>query len=175
MVTATTSHLIKVYESLQWSNKKWSSFSNPIQDFVWSRPSGKFLLIAPSDEPCLYALAFLDTALANDVGGTKSIMKALDLSEQLSEDGTVVGGRVKSIVWDKNGKRLAISFKDNPESVLLFRTSEKPTVEFQQISILQSYTGSRPLLMEFHDKFKHGSLLTICWSDGNCQHVPMVY
>lgn len=175
LVSATTSHFIRVYESIQWSSNKWSAFNNYVQDFVWSRPSGKFLLIAPSDEPCLYVLPFLDTAMANDVGGTKSIMKALDLSEQLGEDGNMVGGRVKSLVWDKNGKRLAISFKDNPDSVLLFKTSERPTVEFQQIGVVQNYTGSTPLLMEFHDKFKDGSLLTICWSDGNCQHVPMIY
>lgn len=175
LVTATTSTFFRVFEPFKWTCRKWPSQGSVIQDMVWSKPSGRMLLIANKEEACLYALPFLDTPQAGDVGGNKSIMKALDLSATRNELGGFVGGRVQSFAWDKNGKRLAISFKDNPESILLYRTTEKPTVEFHQIGILQSENSSTPLLMEFHDKFKDGSLLTICWSDGNCQHVPLKY
>lgn len=175
LATATTSSLIRVYESIKWSHNKWSLQGNFVQDMVWSKPQGRMLLIANKTEPFLYALPFFDSPQAGDVGGNKSLMKALDLSATRTETGDIVGGIVQSLAWDKNGKRLAISFKDNPESILLYRTVEKPTVEFHQLGVIQSENSSSPLLMEFHDKYKSGSLLTICWSDGVCQHIPMIY
>lgn len=175
LVTATTSTFFRVFEPFNWTCQKWPSQGSLVQDMVWSKPSGRMLLIANKDEACVYALPFLDDPQASDVGGNKSIMKAFEVPATRNELGGFVGGRVQSFAWDKNGKRLAISFKDNPESILLYRTSERPTVEFHQIGILQSENSSTPLLMEFHDKFKDGSLLTICWSDGNCQHVPLKY
>lgn len=175
LATVTTSNVIRVFEPYSWSHNKWSLQSNPIQDIVWSYPHGRMLLIANKIEPFLYALPFLDNPQAGDVGGNKSVMRALDLTATGTESGELVGGIVHSLVWDKDGKRLAISFKDNSESILLYRTVERPTVEFHQLGVIQSETGGYPLLMQFHDKFKGGSLLTVCWSDGNCQHIPMYY
>lgn len=173
LASATTSSLVRVFEPYGWSCNKWPIPGGIIQDIAWSRPSGRMLLIANKNEPCLYALPFFDSPQANDVGGNKSIMKALDLTATRSEFGDLVGGRVQSIAWDRDGKRLAISFKDNPQSILLYKTIEKPTLEFQQLGMIQSDNGSLPLLLDFHDKFENGSLLTICWSDGNCQHIPL--
>lgn len=175
LASANTSLSLRVFEPFKWTCNKWPIQGGIIQDMVWSKPSGHMLLIANKNEPYLYSLPFLDTPQANDVGGNKSIMRALDLSATRNEFGGMVGGRVQSLAWDKNGKRLAISFKDNPESILLYKTAERPTVEFQQLGMIQSDNGSLPLLLDFHDKFENGSLLTICWSDGNCQHIPLSY
>lgn len=175
LVTATTSSFFRVFEPYQWTCNKWTIQSSVVQDMVWSKPMGRMLLIANKTESCLYALPFLDNSQPKDVGGNKSLMKALDLAATRSEFGDLVGSRVQSLAWDKNGKRLAISFKDNPESILLYRTVEKPTVEFHQLGVIKSDNKSIPLLMDFHDKFKNGALLTICWSDGNCQHLPLCY
>lgn len=174
LAVATTSSFIRVHELFAWTSRRWLT-QDIAQDLVWSKPSGRILLIANKTEPYLYALPFLDEPQANDVGGNRSITKALDLTATRGELGTLVGGCVQSLAWDREGKRLAISFRDNPESILLYRTVEKPTVEFHQLGIIQSDNGSLPLLMDFHDKFKNGSLLTICWSDGNCQHIPLTY
>ena len=175
LATATTSSFIRVYEPFSWSSNMWSMKDTLIQDMVWSKPHGRMLLIANKTNPILYALPFLDYPQAGDVGGNKSLMKALDLSATSTELGDLVGGVIQSLAWDKNGKRLAISFKENPDSILLYRTVERPTIEFHQLGVIQSENNSSPLLMEFHDKFKNGALLTICWSDGNCQHIPMSY
>lgn len=175
LAVATTSSSVRVYEPFKWTYNRWSLQGNLIQDLVWSKPHGRILLIANKSEPLLYALPFLDSPQAGDVGGNKSLMKALDLSATRTETGEMVGGTVQSLAWDKNGKRLAISFKENPESILLYKTIERPTVEFDQLGLIQSDTRSTPLLMSFHDNFKNGSLLTICWSDGSCQHIPMLY
>lgn len=174
LASSTTSSYIRVFERFRWSSREWAS-KGLIQDLAWSKPSGRMLLIAIKDEPCLYTLPFLDDAQANDVGGNKSLMKAVDLSETTSEYGTSIGGRVQAMAWDKNGKRLAVSFKDNPESVILFKTVERPTFEFHQVGVIESDNGSSALLLDFHDKYKDGSLLTICWSDGQCQHLPLMY
>lgn len=174
LAVGTTASSIRVFEPFNWSNSKWNT-TGVISDLAWSGPSGRMLLVATKNSPCLYALPFLDNPQANDVGGNKSLMKVLDLQPTNSELGSEVGGVVQSLAWDKRGTRLAISFRDNSESILLFRTVEKPTVEFHQLGVIQSDNGSSPLIMEFHDKFKNGSLLTICWSDGNCQHIPLSY
>lgn len=175
LATAITSSFVRVFEPFSWSCNKWSLQGGIIQDMIWSKPLGRMLLMANKNEPYLYALPFLDSPQANDVGGNKSIMRALDLTATKSEFGDMVGGRIQSTAWDKDGRRLAISFKDNPQYILLYRTVEKPTVEFQQLGMIQSDNGSLPLLLDFHDKFENGSLLTICWSDGNCQHIPLSY
>lgn len=175
MAASTTSSFVRVFECFRLSCRDWQTRGGLIQDLAWSKPSGRMLLLATKGEPCLYTLPFLDHAQANDVGGNNSMMKALDLTEIRSEIGLSVGGCVQSLAWDKSGKRLAISFKDNPESVLIYRTVEKPTFEFHQMGVIQSENGSSALLIDFHDKFKDGSLLTICWSDGQCQHVPLTH
>jgi hypothetical protein len=174
LAAATTSFLVRVFEPSKWSSNSWS-LEDLVQDFVWSKPHGRILLIAKKSEPILYALPFLDDPQAGDVGGNKSLVKALDLSATVSESGDMVGGLIQSLAWDKNGKRLAISFKENPESILLYKTVERPTVEFHQLGLIQNENRSLPLLLNFHDNFKNGSLLTVCWSDGTCQHIPMFY
>lgn len=173
LASATTSLFIRVFEPFKWSCKKWAIPGSVVQDIVWSRPEGRMLLVANKSEPIIYALPFLDSPKAKDVGGNKSMMKALDLTPTTTELGDVVGGRVQSFAWDKNGKRLAISFKDNPETILLYRTIERPTLEFHQMGVIKSDNSSFPLLMDFHDKFRNGSMLTICWSDGSVQHIPL--
>lgn len=173
IVMSTTSSSFRVFENFAWSCKRWHLKGCQAQDVAWSKPSGRMLLVANKEDACLYTLPFLDAARANDVGGNKSLMKALDLSEITSDSGQIVGGRVQSMVWDKTGTRLAISFKENPDCVLLYRTVEKPTFEFHQMGVIQSENGSSVSLMNFHDKFKDGPLLTVCWSDGQCQHIPL--
>lgn len=175
LATATTSSLIRVFEPSRWSSSSWSLKGDLVQDFAWSRPHGRILLVANKTEPVLYAVPFLDEPQPGDAGGNKSFMRALDLTATRSESGDLVGGSVQALAWDKSGKRLAISFKENPESILLYRTVERPTVEFHQLGLIQNDNRSLPLMLNFHDHFKNGSLLTVCWSDGTCQHIPMLY
>lgn len=174
LAVSTTSSFMRVFEPFSWTCKNWQT-QDTIQDFIWSKPMGRILLVANKTEPYLYALPFLDNPTSKDVGGNRLLAKALDLTATVGELGDLIGGRIQSLAWDAEGKRLAISFKDNPQSILLYRTVERPTIEFHQLGIIQSENGSYPLLMEFHEKFKNGSLLTICWSDGHCQHVPLNY
>lgn len=171
LAASTTSVNFKVFETFKWTCNKWTLSQDIIQDMVWSGPQGRMLLIAYRNQPVLYALPFLDDSQPGDVGGNQSLTRALDLTATTSESGDTVGGCVQAFAWDKQGRRLAISFKDNPESILLYKTVERPTLEFHQLGVLKSDNSSHPLLMSFHDKFKDGSLLTICWSDGTCQHM----
>lgn len=174
LASTTTSCSFRVFEPFSWSSKCWKIEGHLIQDMAWSRPNGRMLLLASRNEPCVYALPFLDQPEANDVGGNKSLMRVLNLQPTRSEMGTI-GGFVQSLAWDKNGQRLAISFKDNTDSVLLYRTLERQTVEFQQLGIIKSKSNSSAQLIQFHDNFKDGSLLTVCWSDGSCQHITFNY
>lgn len=174
LVVGTTSNYFRAFEPFGWSSSTWKT-TGLVKDMAWSKPEGRILLLATKESKCLYGLPFFDNPTAGDVGGNKSIVNVLDFTERQAESGNLVGGRVQAMIWDKSGKRLAVSFRDNSDSIMLFKTQEKPTVEFTQIGLIQSDNGSIPLIMEFHDKFKNGSLLTICWSDGNCQHIPLTY
>lgn len=112
LFSSTTSSFIRIYENEAWSYGKWSKeFDELSQVAVWSKPTGRYLLVAQRNYTIIYAIAFFDPIQANDVGGTVNCMKALDVSERVLENGTKVGGRVHDMVWDQNSERLAISFK----------------------------------------------------------------
>lgn len=177
LLTLTTSNYIKIFESIAWSNKKWSIDSrSPIQCACWSQPDGTFLLIANKKDPIVYALAFYDKATANDVGGyVKECQEVLNVSETILPNGVKVGGRIHDMIWDSNGQRLVISFKDNPEYLALYKTWSKSLLELTPIGFIHGSKGEKPTLIAFHDYYKHGSLLTVCWSSGTISYIPLQY
>jgi aladin len=99
----------------------------------------------------------------------------LDVSEYELPNGQMVGGAVHDMVWDQNSQRLVISFRDNPEFLAVFRTNTRSILEIEPLGLIHGLPGEKPLLMDFHDSFKKGSLLTICWSSGFLSHIPFQY
>ncbi|XP_015789684.1 aladin [Tetranychus urticae] len=177
LLTLTTSNYVSIFESIAWSCKKWSLENRtPIQCACWSQPEGTFLLFANKKEPIVYALAFYDQATANDVGGyVKHCQEVLNVSETILPNGIKVGGRIHDMVWDSNGQRLVISFVDNPEYLAVYRTWSKSLLELSPIGFIHGLSGEKPILISFHDYFKHGSLLTVCWSSGIVSNIPLYY
>ena len=66
-------------------------------------------------------------------------------------------------------------FADNPEYIAVYKTSTKSVLEFSAIGFIHGLKGEKPFLIFFHDYFKHGSLLTICWSSEVISYIPLQY
>lgn len=177
LLTLPTANCIRVYEKNAWSSRTWGSrmMSDLCQCAVWSRPLGHYLLVASRKDPSIYAVAFYDQPLAGEVGGESTFMKVLDLSEYELPNGQMVGGEIHDMVWDKNSERLVIAFEENSEYLAVFRTSVRSILEIEPLGYIHGNPGEKPLAMDFHDLFKKGSLLTICWSSGFVSHVPFKY
>lgn len=177
LLTLPASNCIRVYEKLAWSSRKWGSqhMSDLCQCAVWSKPLGHYLLVAPRKDPSIYAVAFYDQPLAGEVGGESTFMKVLDLSEYELPNGQMVGGAIHNMAWDKNSARLVIAFEENSEYLAVFKTSVRSILEIEPLGYIHGNPGEKPLAMDFHDSFKKGSLLTICWSSGFISHLPFQY
>ena len=177
LLTCPTSNFIRIFEKFSWSSRMWGFdfMADLCQACVWSRPSGKFLLLAAKNDTSVYALTFLDKADKGCVGGSPTVMKIMDVSEYELPNGQMVGGVIHDMVWDQHSERLVLSFRDNPEYLAVFKTRARPTLEITPLAFLHGNPGEKPLILEFHENFKKGSLLTIVWNTGVVSHVPFQY
>jgi hypothetical protein len=171
----STRHGIRVYETMNWTYKTWTAdVAGIFQSGCWSQPNGRIFLFSFKNKPVVYAIIFYDRAIANDVGGTNSYIRVLDVSEAESCRGTV-GGGIQDMRWDQNGERLVIMFKDNPAFIAVYKTLTKPNLEITPIGFIHGQANEIPLCIDFHLAFKSGSLLTVCWDSGYVSHIPLQY
>ncbi|XP_054154408.1 aladin-like [Oppia nitens] len=176
LMTSTTGHYICVFETKNWSSAKWSeNFSDICQTACWSRPNGRILLFTSRDNPTVFAIPFYDSPQPNDVGGTRKCLEVLDLSERQFPNGVKVGGNIHQMIWDKNSERLAISFKDNNEYIALYKTVIRSNLEVTPIGFIHGVSTEIPLVLTFHNTFRSGSLLTICWNSGVVSYIPLQF
>lgn len=176
-VTCSTSNSIRLWEAGSYTSEKFGAefLTEMCQACVWSKPYGRYMLIAPRNEAAVYAVPFYETAIVGTTIGRRSSQKVLDVSEYELPDGKVIGGAIHDMVWDQNSERLVISFRDNAEYLAAFRTSAKSILDIEPLGLIHGVAGETPLLMDFHDAFKKGSVLTICWSSGFLSHIPFQY
>lgn len=177
LVSCSTSNSIRIWESVNWTSEKFGAefLTDVCQACVWSKPYGRYLLVAPRNEAAVYAIPFYEAALVGASLGRRSYQKILDVSEYELPNGQMVGGAVHDMAWDQHSQRLVISFRDNPEFLAAFRTQTRSILEVEPLGLIHGLPGEKPLLMDFHDAFKKGSVLTICWSSGFLSHVPFQY
>lgn len=171
----STRNGIRVYETMNWTYKTWTADAGGIfQAGCWNQPNGRIFLFSLKNKPVVYAIIFYDRAIPNDVGGTSSYIRVLDVSEAESIRGTV-GGNIQDMLWDQNGERLVILFKDNPAFIAVYKTVTKPNLEISPIGFIHGLPNEIPLCMDFHLAFKSGALLTVCWDSGYVSHIPLQY
>lgn len=177
LLTLPTSPCIRVYEKLAWSSKTWGGkvMSDICQCAVWSKPLGHYLLVAPRKDSSIYAVVMYDQPLPGEVGGEPTFMKVLDLSEYELPNGEMVGGAIHSMAWDAHSARLVVAFEENSQYLAVFKTTVRSILEIEPLGYIHGKPGEKPLAMDFHDSYKRGSLLTICWSSGLVSHIPFAY
>uniref|UniRef100_A0A3Q4IFB2 Achalasia, adrenocortical insufficiency, alacrimia n=1 Tax=Neolamprologus brichardi TaxID=32507 RepID=A0A3Q4IFB2_NEOBR len=142
-----------VWETRMWTCERWPCIKGRCQSGCWS-PDGSRLLFTVQGETVIYALTFTNTP------GPHAAVVVADLSETTfnTPDGDiVVGGEIQSLAWDPRGERLAVLLKGITSG------------------FVQGEPGAEPRLMQFHPNFRHGALLTVCWSSGRITHVPFYF
>ncbi|KAL5221582.1 hypothetical protein ABZP36_026295 [Zizania latifolia] len=86
---------------------------------------------------------------------------------------------IEKFVWDSSGERLALSFKDGNELyqglIAVYDVRRSPLVSVSLVGFIRGPgEGSKPLAFAFHNKFKQGPLLSVCWSSGWCCTYPLI-
>lgn len=173
LFVAYSSKIMRVFEVRNWTYEQWS-LESPVQSAVWSS-LGHLLLFVTQDDPVLYYLGFVP---GEGIGGTQVAAQVADLTHTLvnAEDAEEisVGGAVMQLAWDTRSERLAIVFRDT-ECVALFHTHTHPTLHLAPGGFIRGEPGHVPVSVSFHQSFVSGSVLSVVWSSGQVQHVPMRY
>ncbi|TRY79931.1 hypothetical protein TCAL_07069 [Tigriopus californicus] len=148
-----------------------SCISSHVNTACWS-PCGSFLLFSTNQEPLIYCLNF------HPVGGSSAAaVPVADMSQiKIDVNGEVIniGGPIQSMKWNSMGERLAVSFK-NSDCIALYCTTLYPTLGLSPIGLIQGLEGESPMTMEFAHKCDHGAILSVAWSSGRIQHIPLFY
>jgi len=82
-----------------------------------------------------------------------------------------VSGEVSLMAWDPNSQRLAVAFKANTKLMAMFKTKIKPLFDLQPLGFLRG--PAIPEAMKFCEDHTDGALLSVCWSNGQVQHIKM--
>ncbi|XP_048579838.1 aladin isoform X2 [Nematostella vectensis] len=185
LLVASPLSMFRIWETKTWTCEKWSNLSGRCKSACWS-PDGSILVFAVAEEPALYYLKFNilldDDGIESATSEAQVAVKCANL-ERHSWDlptGTItVGGLVHTMAWDPTGERLAVIFEDDGQRaqpmVVMFKTRLKPTFEVLPSGFVQGPPDTIPQLIAFQQNFKHGAVLTVCWSDGTISFVPLLY
>ncbi|KAG7960279.1 hypothetical protein I3843_10G115600 [Carya illinoinensis] len=87
---------------------------------------------------------------------------------------------IEKIAWDGSGERLAVSYKGGDEPyrglIAVYDTRRTPLVSASLIGFIRGPGDHpKPIAFSFHNKFKQGPLLSVCWSSGFCCTYPLIF
>ncbi len=86
-----------------------------------------------------------------------------------------VGGIVSGMAWNKTGERLVVSFAESAV-IAVFSTIVTPAnLSISPIGFIRGELDETPCCFAYADQFNRGALLTIAWSSGRLQHLPMFF
>ncbi|KAL6727724.1 hypothetical protein Aduo_009575 [Ancylostoma duodenale] len=188
-----TGNVIRVYDRNCWREERWGGLAGRAVSAVWS-PTGDCLLFASEESSQLYAINFVAKNAVNEDGvnetrwtGDSHAMPVFDLSpvefdsSELEIQGAVereivtIGGRIQCLTLSPDGQRLAVNFTENAGVVALFIVDWSPTVRLTPSGFVEAPLYGSASIVTFIPKFDSGSMLTIVWSGGNIQYLPILY
>ncbi|KAF8102087.1 hypothetical protein N665_0201s0374 [Sinapis alba] len=162
-----------LWETNTWTSEPWSlsTGSGSVTGALWD-PEGRFILISFSKSLTLGSVHFSSKPPSLD---------AHLLPVELPEIASLTGSEgIKKIAWDASGERLVVSFKGGDENykglIAIYDTRRTPIVSASLVGFIRG-PGDNPeaLSFSFHDKFKQGPLLSVCWSTGFCCTYPLIF
>eukprot|EP00095_Tigriopus_kingsejongensis_P003750 maker-scaffold911_size81771-snap-gene-0.22 protein:Tk03750 transcript:maker-scaffold911_size81771-snap-gene-0.22-mRNA-1 annotation:"Aladin" len=169
---ATPSTSFRVWDTIhQWTHERWNVLGGHVNSACWS-PCGQYLLFTTNEEPLMFCLNFHPVD-----GSSAAAVPVADLTNievEVNHQIKTVGGLVQSMKWDPMGERLALSFQKS-DVIALFATTLSPVLSLSPIGLIQGLDGETPMVVEFAQQCNEGSLLTVAWSSGRLQHIPLFY
>eukprot|EP00252_Welwitschia_mirabilis_P015064 TRINITY_DN33199_c0_g1_i1.p1 TRINITY_DN33199_c0_g1~~TRINITY_DN33199_c0_g1_i1.p1 ORF type:complete len:486 (+),score=79.74 TRINITY_DN33199_c0_g1_i1:44-1501(+) len=171
LFSAKLNGTFSLWETVTWASEPWSSSGGCVTSATWS-PDGQMLLMAFSESLTLGALHF---------AGRPPSLDAQLLPVELPEIGSITGGfgNIEKMAWDGRGERLAVSYSGGDPIyaglIAVYDTRRTPIVSALLVGFIRGPgEQARPLSFGFHDRFKQGPLLSVCWSSGMCCTYPLI-
>ncbi|KAJ6300699.1 hypothetical protein OIU76_021489 [Salix suchowensis] len=160
-----------LWETNTWTSEPWSSTSGFVTGATWD-PDGHIILIAFSGSLTLASIHFSSKPPSLD---------AHLLPVELPEITTMTGSEgIEKIAWDASGERLAVSYKGGDDNykglVAIYDVRRTPLISASLVGFIRGPgENPKPIAFSFHDKFKQGPLLSVCWSSGFCCTYPLIF
>ncbi|KAJ4787072.1 Transducin/WD40 repeat-like superfamily protein [Rhynchospora pubera] len=170
LFTANMDGTFYIWETSTWTSEPWSSTSGHVTGAEWD-PEGRFILIAFSNSTTLGSIHFTSRPPSLD---------AQLLPVDLPELSFLIGSRgIEKMAWDSSGERLALSYKYGDDKytglIAVYDVRRAPIVSVSLIGFIRGPgENAKPLEFAFHNKFKQGPLLSVCWSSGLCCTYPLI-
>ncbi|KAK3405340.1 aladin [Eucalyptus grandis] len=160
-----------LWETNTWTSEPWSATSGFVTGATWD-PDGHMILIAFHKSPTLASVHFASKPPSLD---------ALLLPVELPELSSLPGSQgIEKVAWNASGERLAVSFKGGDDIykglIAIYDARRTPVVSASLVGFIRGPGDNpKPLTFSFHDKFKQGPLLSVCWSSGFCCTYPLLF
>ncbi|XP_002527374.3 aladin isoform X1 [Ricinus communis] len=160
-----------LWETNTWTSEPWSSTSGFVTGATWD-PDGRMVLIAFSGSATLGSIHFSSKPPSLDAH-----LLPVDLPEIVSLTGSQ---GIEKIAWDASGERLAVSYKGGDDVyrglIAIYDARRTPLISTSLIGFIRGPGDDpKPIAFSFHDKFKQGPLLSVCWSSGFCCTYPLIF
>ncbi|KAK8588855.1 hypothetical protein V6N12_023268 [Hibiscus sabdariffa] len=160
-----------LWETNTWNSEPWSSASGFVTGATWD-PDGRMVLLAFSKSSKLGSIHFASKPPSLDAH-----LLPVDLPEIISLTGSQ---GIEKIAWDASGERLAVSYKGGDDIykglIAIYDTRRNPLISASLIGFIRGPGDNpMPIAFSFHNKFKQGPLLSVCWSSGFCCTYPLLF
>nr|CAD1817334.1 unnamed protein product [Ananas comosus var. bracteatus] len=170
-LTAKFDGTFYLWETNTWTSEPWSSSGGYVTGAAWD-PEGRIIVISFSESTTLGSLHFSSRPPSLD---------AHLLPVELPEVSSLTGSQgIEKIAWDASGERLALSYKDGHEMysglIAVYDIKRAPLISASLVGFIRGPgQNPKPLAFAFHNKFKQGPLLSVCWSSGWCCTYPLIF
>ncbi|KAM0947928.1 putative transcription factor WD40-like family [Dioscorea sansibarensis] len=168
--TAKTDGTFYIWETNTWTSEPWSSTGGNVTGVSWD-PDGRMILLGFSQSTTLGSIHFASKPPSLD---------AHLLPVELPEIALTGSHGIEKLAWDASSERLALSFQGGDDMyvglVAVYDIRRAPLISTSLVGFIRGPGEKpRPLAFAFHDKFKQGPLLTVCWSSGWCCTYPLMF
>ncbi|KAL8172214.1 hypothetical protein V2J09_024018 [Rumex salicifolius] len=159
------------WETATWTSESWSSSGGFVIGAIWD-PESRQILVSFSESASLGSIHFASKPPSLDAH-----LLRVDLPEIPSLTGSQ---KIEKIAWDASGERLAVSYKDGDELymglIAVYDVRRTPLISVSLVGFIRGPgENTKPLALSFHNKFKQGPLLSVCWSSGHCCTYPLLF
>ncbi|KAK4432025.1 Aladin [Sesamum alatum] len=160
-----------LWETNTWTSEPWSSKNGFVTGATWD-PDGRMILLSFSESSILGSIHFASKPPSLDAH-----LIPVELPEIKSLTDSCI---IEKIAWDASGERLAVSYRDGDELykglIAIFDVKRSPLISTSLIGFIRGPGDNpKPIAFSFHDKFKQGPLLSVCWSSGFCCTYPLIF